>query len=99
MTPTVAQIAQNLNNEMTRTGGTGTWSAVAGVQALTSVIRIERNPASVVGLLNIAAGGTMPEVNFQLGTGVLVKAFINSATGEMRLFPAKMFGYPEVDIG
>lgn len=96
--PTIAQITQNLNNEMTRTGGAGTWSAVSGVQALTSVTRIERNPAHVAGLLNIAAGGTMPEVNFQLGTGILVKAFINSVTGEMRLFPAKMFGYPEVNI-
>ncbi len=38
------------------------------------------------------------DVSFNIGSGVLVKGFINTTTGEMRLFPAKLFGYPEVDI-
>jgi hypothetical protein len=95
--PTLDQIVQILNTEMTRTGGQGTWSAVPGVQALTSVTRNEVPAAALPGLLPSAGAG--PQVTFQLGTGILVKAFINSQTGEMRLFPAKLFGYPERDIG
>lgn len=36
-------------------------------------------------------------VSFNVGSGVLIKGFINRATGEIRLFPAKLFGYPEID--
>jgi hypothetical protein len=37
-------------------------------------------------------------VSFNMGSGLLVKGFINRRTGEIRLFPAKMFGFPDTDI-
>ena len=37
-------------------------------------------------------------VSFNMGSGVLVKGFINRRTGEIRLFPAKMFGFPNSEI-
>lgn len=37
-------------------------------------------------------------VAFAIGSGLLIKSFLNRRTGEIKLFPAKMFGYPDQDI-
>lgn len=37
-------------------------------------------------------------ISFKLGSGVLIKGFVNKTTGEMKLFPAKMLGFPKNDI-
>lgn len=78
---TIQEIILELNSFETRTGGSPTWGAIEGVQALTTVNRKEANA-----------------VEFALGSGVLVKGFINGTTGEIKLFPAKLFGYPETNL-
>lgn len=90
-TRTVQQIITELNAFEVRTGGLGTWSAVEGVQTLTSVRRVPTQ-----GILPALANPMT--VQFDIGTGVLVKGFINSQTGEIKLFPAKLFGFPEQNI-
>jgi len=37
-------------------------------------------------------------VSFAIGSGLLVKGFLNRRTGEIKLFPAKMFDYPNIEI-
>ena len=38
------------------------------------------------------------DVNFNIGSGVLIKGFVNRTTGEIKLFPARLFDYPRIDI-
>ncbi|HUO50693.1 MAG TPA: hypothetical protein VMU25_03995 [Candidatus Paceibacterota bacterium] len=96
--PTIAEIIQNLDQQTARLGLQGTWIPVQGVFALTSVTRNE--PGNTSGVVYAAASGTNPrtDISFQVGTGLLVKVFINNTTGEIRMFPAKMFGYPDINI-
>mgnify|MGYP001616812227 CR=1 FL=1 len=35
-------------------------------------------------------------VNFNPASGIVIKTFLNQTTGEIRLYPAKIFGFPEV---
>ncbi len=37
-------------------------------------------------------------VSFNVGSGVLVKAFLNTTTGEIKIFPAKIYGFPAENI-
>lgn len=78
---TVGEIIRDLNAAEIRTGGTGLWQQIDGVQALTTVTK-----------------QTDGHVNFALGSGVLIKGFINNTTGEIKLFPAKMLGFPEQEL-
>lgn len=82
-----------LNQFETRTGGIGVWTAIEGVQALTTVTRNQSPLGALFPQVNGPQG-----VNFAIGSGLLVKGFINSHTGEIKLFPAKLFGYPERNI-
>lgn len=34
-------------------------------------------------------------ISFNPGSGIVVKTFVNQTTGEIKLFPAKIFGFPE----
>ncbi len=34
-------------------------------------------------------------ISFNPASGIIVKAFLNQNTGEIKLFPAKIFGFPE----
>jgi hypothetical protein len=34
-------------------------------------------------------------ISFNPGSGIVVKTFLNQSTGEIKLFPAKLFGFPE----
>lgn len=79
--PTIQQIENILGEQTMKARGYGSWKAVDGEFAFTSIERKE--------------GGT---VNFKIGSGLPVKVFLNSETGELRMFPAKMFGYPEEEI-
>jgi len=36
-------------------------------------------------------------VSFNIGSGLVVKGFVNTTTGEIKVFPAKLFGFPEQD--
>lgn len=92
---TIQDVINALNSFEVRTGGTGIWSPVDGVQALTSVT--QKNKGSFLVAMSNTTNQTR-EVDFHPDSGVLVKAFVNSLTGEIRLFPAKFFGYPEKDI-
>lgn len=38
---------------------------------------------------------TPSDISFNIGSGVVIKTFVNQRTGEIKLFPAKMFGFPE----
>lgn len=91
-TRTIDEIISQLNSFEARTNGTGIWSAIPGVQALTSITRKTNR-----GLLNIP-NRNLSEVDFHPDSGILVKAFVNSVTGEIKIFPAKFLGYPEIDI-
>ena len=35
------------------------------------------------------------DIAFNPGSGVVIKTFVNQNTGEMKLFPAKIFGFPD----
>lgn len=35
-------------------------------------------------------------ISFNPGSGIVVKTFVNQTTGEIKLFPAKIFGFPEI---
>lgn len=34
-------------------------------------------------------------ISFNPGSGIVIKTFVNQSTGEIKLFPAKIFGFPE----
>lgn len=34
-------------------------------------------------------------ISFNPGSGIVVKTFLNQITGEIKIFPAKIFGFPE----
>ena len=34
-------------------------------------------------------------ISFNPASGIVVKTFVNQTTGEIKLFPAKIFGFPE----
>lgn len=86
MTPTVEQIENNLNEQAKKNNEPGTWSSVVGVFALSEVMKVAITP--------IKPHGVDPVPNKAL----MVKLFVNSETGELRMFPARLLGFPEKEI-
>lgn len=35
------------------------------------------------------------KISFNPASGIVVKTFVNQTTGEIKLFPAKIFGFPD----
>jgi len=45
--------------------------------------------------LTTVTNGGMTGITFNPASGIVVKTFVNQNTGEIKLFPAKIFGFPE----